>query len=136
MARENSVSTSPSVANCAAFILVVDDELLVRMMVSDFLRDAGFQVIEAFNADEAISILQSGVRIDLMLSDVRMPGSMDGLGLLEYARDMFPALPVIITSGHLVPREALAKGAVQFLGKPYAPDHAIDLVKRELARLR
>ena len=130
------MSSAPSTATCAASILVVEDELLVRMMVSDFLRDAGFQVIEAFNADEAIAILQSGVRIDLMLSDVRMPGSMDGLGLLEYARDRFPALPVIITSGHLMPREALAKGAVQFLGKPYAPDYAIDLVKRELAKLR
>lgn len=104
------------------------------MMVSDFLRDAGFQAIEAFNADEAISILHSGVRIDLMLSDVRMPGSMDGLGLLAYSRKMFPALPVIITSGHLVPDDALANGAAHFLGKPYAPDYAIDVVKRVLAK--
>lgn len=105
-------------------------------MVSDYLRDAGFQVIEAFNADEAISILDSGVRIDLLLSDVRMPGSMDGLGLLAYSREMFPALPVIMTSAHLVPNDALAKGAAHFLGKPYALDDAISLVKLELAKSR
>ena len=126
----------PGGARGAACILVVEDEFLVRMMVSDFLRDAGFTVIEAFNADEAISILHSGATIDLMLSDVRMPGSMDGLGLLDYSRDMFPGLPVIITSGHLVPGDALAKGATQFLAKPYMFDHAIHLVELELARSR
>ncbi len=54
--------------------LVVEDEMLIRIMVSDSLRDAGLNVIEAFNADEAIRILHSGVKVDLMLSDVRMPG--------------------------------------------------------------
>ena len=120
----------------AACILVVEDEFLVRMMVSDFLRDAGFTVIEAFNADEAICILHSGATIDLMLSDVRMPGSMDGLGLLDYSRDTFPGLPIIITSGHLVPNEALVKGSTQFLAKPYTFDHAINLVELALARPR
>ena len=128
------MASSPNTANSESFILVVEDELLVRMMVCDSFRDAGFQVIEAFNADEAISILRSGVRIDLMLSDVRMPGSMDGLGLLKYALEMFPTLPVIMTSGHLLPSDALAKGARYFLGKPYSYDDAIALVKLELAR--
>ena len=104
------------------------------MIASDSLRDAGFTVIEATNADEAISILHSGVKIDLMLSDVRMPGSMDGLGLLKYSMVNFPALPVIITSGHLLPEDALSKGARQFLGKPYSYDHAIALVELELAK--
>jgi CheY-like chemotaxis protein len=80
----NQVSSQPDTARREKFILVVEDEMLVQIMVSDPLRDAGFNVIEAFNADEAIRILHSGVKIDLMLSDVRMPGSMDGLGLLEY----------------------------------------------------
>lgn len=106
------------------------------MMVSDSLRDAGFDVIEAFNADEAISILRSGIDVDLMLSDVRMPGSMDGLGLLKYALDMYPLLPVIMTSAHLFPGDALAKGARHFLPKPYSFDYAIKLVKLELAKAR
>lgn len=120
----------------APSVLVVEDELFVRMVISDSLRDAGFNVIEAYNADEALVILQSGVIINLMLSDVRMPGSMDGLALLEYVRDSFPALPVIITSGHLVPDKALLKGAVHFLGKPYLSDHAVALVKQELDKAR
>jgi len=126
----------PGVAKATPTILVVEDELLVRMMVSDSLRDAGFAVIEAFNADEAICILRSGIAIDLMLSDVRMPGSMDGLGLLDYALDMYPQLPVIMTSAHLFPGDALAKGARHFLAKPYSCDRAITVVQLELAKSR
>lgn len=126
----------PGITESGACILVVEDEFLVRIMVSDALRDGGFSVIEASNADEAICILNSGVLIHLMLSDVRMPGSMDGLGLLEYSLEKFPTLPVIITSGHLFPREALGKGARHFLGKPYMIDHAIRLVGLELAKIR
>lgn len=136
MAGINLESSSPSTAKSAAYILIVEDELLVRMMVSDALRDAGFNVIEAFNADEAINILQSGITINLMLSDVRMPGSMDGLGLLEYSKATFPTLPVIMTSAHLLPTDALAKGAAHFLGKPYSFDHAITLIEQELAKSR
>jgi CheY-like chemotaxis protein len=85
------VLVRPNAAENAAIILVVEDELLVRMMISDCLRDAGFKVIEAFNADEAIQILHSDVCIDLVLSDVRMPGSMDGMELMRYAQERFPA---------------------------------------------
>ncbi len=132
----NIADPEPDSPQAVATILVVEDELLVRMMVGDSLRDAGFDVIEAFNADEAIAILHSGVVIDLMFSDVRMPGSMDGLGLLEYSRRMFPALPVIIASAHLLPPDALAKGARHFLAKPFSCDHAVSIVQRELARPR
>lgn len=121
---------------CAASILVVEDELLVRMMISDSLRDAGFNVIEAFNADEAVQILHSDVAIDLVLSDVRMPGSMDGLELMSYARERFPSLPFIITSGHLMVEDALARGAHKFLPKPYSFGHAIGLIESELGKAR
>ncbi len=130
----NQVPSQPDTAQRGAFILVVEDEMLVQIMVSDSLRDAGFDVIEAFNADEAICILQSGITIDLMLSDVRMPGSMDGLGLLEYSLKMYPTLPVILTSGHLLPTDALANGARHFLGKPYSFDHAVAVIELELAK--
>jgi DNA-binding NtrC family response regulator len=118
-----------------ASVLVVEDELLIRLAVSDALREAGFIVVEAFNADEAIEILRSGLKIDLLLSDVRMPGSMDGLGLLQYSHDSYPLLPVIITSGHLLSDDALARGARHFLGKPYALEHAIALVELELGKM-
>jgi CheY-like chemotaxis protein len=115
-------------------ILVVEDELLIRIMVSDELRDAGYDVIEACSADEAVTILTSPVRIDLIVSDVRMPGSLDGLGLLSVARERFPALPVIITSGHLEPAEAITKGANQFVPKPFPVEWVLKAVQDELAR--
>lgn len=113
-------------------VLVVEDELLIRIMVSDELRDAGYDVIEAFNADEAVIILSSAVHIDVIVSDVRMPGSLDGMALLGVVRERFPALPVIITSGHLEPTEAIAKGANKFVPKPYAGDWIVRAVQDEL----
>ncbi len=92
-------------------ILIVEDEVLIRIMVSDELRDAGYEVIEAATADEAVEILQTALPFDLVFSDVRMPGSMDGLGLLACVRARFPALPVIITSGHMDPALAAVNGA-------------------------
>jgi DNA-binding NtrC family response regulator len=99
-------------------ILLVEDELLIRLIVAEELRDAGHHVIEACDADDAVIILQA-TKPDLIISDVRMPGSMDGLGLLAHVREVLPGLPVIITSGHLDPAEARAQGATLFLSKPY-----------------
>ncbi len=104
------------------------------MVVSDSLREAGFTVVEAFNADEAVSILRSGVPVDLVLTDVRMPGSMDGLGLLEHLCQTYAELPVIVMSGHLSAHEALDKGAAHFLAKPYSLQQALTLIEQELAK--
>lgn len=134
--ENNSVPVQSAPSECAALILVVEDELLVRMMISDSLRAAGFNVIEAFNADEAVQILQSDVCIDLVLSDVRMPGTMDGLELMRYAQERFTSLPFIITSGHLMAQDALAQGANEFLAKPYSFDHAIALIESKLGKAR
>ena len=82
-------------------ILIVEDEFLVRLVAAEALRDAGYRVIEADDADEAVSILDAGVPIELVFSDVRMPGSFDGLGLLGLIRTNFPRLPVVMCSGHL-----------------------------------
>lgn len=119
----------PSTRSC---VLVVEDEILIRLMVSDELRDAGYDVIEAFDADEALTILKSSVRVDLIFSDVRMPGSLDGLGLLAVVKTTFPLLPVILTSGHLGPATAKAQGATQFLPKPYRLDAVLEVIQHEL----
>lgn len=99
-------------------VLVVEDEFLIRMLVSDHLRELGFTVVEAFNGDEAIRILKSGASIDLVFTDVRMPGTSDGIDLLAYIKSTQPEVPVIVTSGHLEPGLAYAAGAAQFLPKP------------------
>jgi DNA-binding NtrC family response regulator len=104
------------------------------LIVSEELRDEGYEVIEAFNADEALAVLESEVRVDLIISDVRMPGSMDGMGLLAIVRETIPNLPVIITSGHMDPALALAVGAARFLAKPYPTKLLFDAVQEELAK--
>ena len=112
-------------------ILIVEDELLIRLMLSDGLRDEGYHVIEACNADEAQTILLTLVP-DMLISDVRMPGSIDGMGLLKIVRDEFPSLPVIITSGHLDPMQAQTEGATQFFRKPYSMEHVVQSVRAAL----
>ena len=114
-------------------ILVVEDELLIRFMLSDGLRDEGYHVIEACNADEALTILKTTVP-DLMISDVRMPGSLDGLELLRAVRETLTGLPVIITSGHLDPATAIGDGATQFVSKPYVMEALVDTVRSVLGR--
>jgi DNA-binding NtrC family response regulator len=106
------------------------------MMVSDELRDAGYDVLEAFNADEALVMLDTGLRFDLIISDVRMPGLVDGLGLLAHVKATCPTIPVIIASGHLQPTQALACGATNFLAKPFAFEMVVAAVEHELGRLR
>ena len=115
-------------------ILVAEDELLIRMMLSDELRDAGYDVIEALNADEAVAILKSSVRVDLIISDVRMPGSLDGFGLLSVVRDAYPTLPVIVTSGHLRPTLAADDEATRFVPKPYSLEFIVKLVHAQLGK--
>jgi len=118
-----------AVAPC---VLVVEDELLIRMVVADHLREAGFFVVEAFNGDEAIAILTAGALIDLVFTDVRMPGCADGLDVLGFVRRTRPDLPVLVTSGHLEPRVAQAGGAFRFLPKPCQLDVIVESVHAAL----
>jgi response regulator RpfG family c-di-GMP phosphodiesterase len=93
---EKSMSSGPDISPPQALpvvpgtILFVEDECLISIIASDALRDAGYKVIEAANADEALAILLSQTPVDLLISDVRMPGSLDGLGLLAATHEAFP----------------------------------------------
>jgi len=116
-------------------ILIVEDELLIRYMLSEGLRDEGYHVIEACNADEALTILESAVP-DLLISDVRMPGSLDGLALMKVTRERLATLPVIITSGHISPSRAKAEGASEFLAKPYSMARVFEVVRGLLAEAK
>ena len=127
----------PQPAACDAArtcILVVEDELLIRFMLSDGLRDHGYHVIEACSADEALIVLDSAMP-DLIISDVRMPGSLDGMGLLSIVRKSLPSLPVIITSAHFQSVGALADGATQFIAKPYTMELILNAVRAELEKI-
>jgi CheY-like chemotaxis protein len=99
-------------------VLIVEDEVLIRMLLADALRHAGCDVIEAANAEEALVVLHTSQCPDVLVTDVRMPGSVDGFELAAYVRRTKPALKVIITSGHAGPNGAIGL-ADAFLPKPY-----------------
>lgn len=82
----------------AVTVLVVEDEALVRMNLADELRSAGYNVIEASNADEAIALLDAGVVPDLLLTDVNMPGSRNGIALAHLVRERLPFARIVVVS--------------------------------------
>ena len=99
-------------------ILVVDDEPLSRSLVTHDLVEEGYGVIEAANAIEAINLLLSGTAIDLLITDVDMPGEIDGLGLATFVRRTCPHTKVIVVSGRDAPRSAPSADFDMFIGKP------------------
>ena len=100
-------------------ILIVEDEAIVRMLAVDMLEDAGYVVREAGTADEALAVLEKGVPVDIVFTDVRMPGSMDGLALAGIVGDRWPQIGIIITSGHMILPCGTGPGQAVFLPKPY-----------------
>jgi len=115
-------------------VLVVEDDVLVRTVVAAYLRECGFEVVEAGSADEAIRVIEAGLQIDIVFSDVNMPGSLDGFGLAQWLRRERPGLRIILTSG--AARTAKEAGDLcesgPILAKPY--DHA-DLLRQIRALL-
>lgn len=103
-------------------VLLAEDEPLIRFDIADELRRLGYQVIEAGNADEAIEVLQSTARLDLVLTDVRMPGSRDGLDVARAVREKRPGVGIIVMSGHLVPKEKHEDIMDLFVSKPVPGD--------------
>jgi len=120
-----AISSQAPAAAEAPRVLVAEDEFLIRMLVADHLRDAGFTVVEASSGDEAIAILKAGAVFDLVFTDVRMPGSVDGMGLLDFVKRTQPAVPVLVTSGHLEPHLAYSRGAEHFISKPCDLDQMV-----------
>jgi CheY-like chemotaxis protein len=117
-------SAGEPVPAASPVILVVEDDVLVRSVAAAYLRDCSFDVVEANGADEAIRALQAGIKIDVVFSDIQMPGSMDGLGLARWVRRERPELKIILTSGaaHTAKEAADLLERSPFLTKPY--DHA------------
>jgi CheY-like chemotaxis protein len=116
-------------------ILFVEDEAVTRMDMTDFLRQSGFTVTEAANAAEAVDILNSKLTIDLVITDVKMPGDMDGVVLARWVRENRPGVEVILVSGDTRSIEQLpTSGDGAFLPKPYTGRALLDLVNEALAK--
>lgn len=109
-------------------ILFVEDEILIRVLLTDALRDAGYDVVEASNGEEGVALLRSGKAFDLLITDVNMPGSVDGLSLVEQWQAHNPSRPALISSGHLT-RDQLPAGA-ELISKPYSNSALLVIVER------
>jgi two-component system, response regulator PdtaR len=113
-------------------ILIVEDEILIRLSLEEDLIDAGFVVLQAADAAEALEVLQSAIQVDLLISDVRMPGAIDGVELVRRARAFWPQLKIVLISGNVqdlppdLPADAI-------FDKPYVPAVVIPRVKELLS---
>jgi two-component sensor histidine kinase/ActR/RegA family two-component response regulator len=110
-------------------VLVVEDEMVLRMRAVDIVEDAGFKAVEAVNADEALSILESRSDISLLFSDIQMPGTMDGLKLAHAVHDRWPSIKIILVSGQVTPSDKDKPADSRFFGKPLE-------VKQMIAQLK
>jgi CheY-like chemotaxis protein len=117
-------------------VLVVEDEVLIRMAISEYLRQCGYRVLEAANSDEALVILRKeDIQVDVLLTDIDMPGSMSGFGLSQWARTLRPGLEVVLAGTMERAAEAAAELCEDnpLLKKPYDPQIVVDRIKQLLA---
>jgi CheY-like chemotaxis protein len=134
-----AVIANPAPDDPPQVILVVDDEVLVRLAVAEFLRDCGFQVFEAADGTEAILILEATDRpIDLIFSDVQMP-NLDGFGLAKWVREHRSDVKIVLTSGN--PAHVAAKAADlchegPIIAKPYEHAHLLQQIQKMLSRAK
>ena len=114
-------------------VLVVEDEPLIRMMAAVMIEDAGFEVMEAGDAVEAVEILESRPDIRLVFTDVDMPNGMDGIRLAACISDRWPPIEIIVTSGKPIPKGATLPPRSVFFPKPYREEKIIATLKQMAA---
>ena len=120
---------NPESNSRAAVVLIVEDEPLVRLYAAWTIEAAGYQIVEAASADEAIEILESRADIRIIFTDLHMPGSMDGLKLAHAVRHRWPPIKIIVTSGReIIAPEDLPEGG-RFFAKPYNPAELQDALR-------
>jgi CheY-like chemotaxis protein len=118
-----------SSASGRGVVLIVEDEFLLRMDAVEMVKAAGFEVVEAASADEAIDILESRRDIAVVFTDIHMPGSMDGLKLARAVRGRWPPIKIVATSGQARVSETDLPEGGRFLPKPYSPVDVADVLR-------
>lgn len=114
-------------------VLVVEDEPLQRMMAVDMVEEAGFEVVEAADATEAISILENRPDIRIVFSDIDMPRGMDGMKLAAMVRNRWPPIEIILTSGRTPASAVTLPPRAVFFSKPFRPDEIVATMQRMAA---
>jgi len=117
-------------------VLLVEDEALLRLSIADRLREHGFVVIEAASGDEARDLIMAGVTADLVMSDITMPGALDGAGLAVWLAARGVKAPIILTSGlsqTLAEARTRCPHVAAFLAKPYDPSQLINRIEAVIA---
>ena len=118
-ALDRDSPTRHEVAGSKGVILVVEDNVLTRCTTAAYLREVGYRIIEAGNAAAAISVLSSGTHVDLVFSDIYMPGELNGHGLAQWAAQHHPEVPVLLTSAAPWEVNVSAERRRDLLVKPY-----------------
>ncbi|KMS56440.1 chemotaxis protein CheY [Novosphingobium barchaimii LL02] len=113
-------------------VLIVEDEIFIRMIGVDMLEDSGFRVLEAKNADEALEILKNGADVEVLFTDIRMPGKMDGLELAEFVHTRWPGIKLLITSGHCRLSADEVPDGGRFVAKPYKLETVVEQIRKAL----
>ncbi|HEY7298260.1 MAG TPA: response regulator [Xanthobacteraceae bacterium] len=133
------VDNDAELAELAGTVLVVEDEVLIRLVIAQYLRDCGYRVIEAAHADEALLVLRkSEIEIDVVFTDVEMPGSMDGFALSQWVRSNRPGMDVILAGsvGRAVQAASDLCDDGNNVPKPYDAQNVHDRIRRLLASRR
>jgi CheY-like chemotaxis protein len=126
----STVDDNVDVARVRPVILVVEDDTLLRMHALEMIEEAGFEVLEASNADEAIKLLETRLDIAVVFTDIDMPGSMNGLKLAHAVANRWPPIRIVATSGHFQMRDGdLPEGGL-FIAKPYLSQQILSTLRR------
>ena len=114
-------------------ILIVEDDPLIRWSGAETLEDAGFAVLEAANADDALTLLETHSLVTVLFTDIDMPGKLDGLDLARIAAHRWPYIHIIVASGRNEPRAPQMPDNGRFISKPYMPDQIVRDIDELLA---
>jgi CheY-like chemotaxis protein len=112
------------------FILTVEDEFLISEHLRAILEAAGHNVVATFDAEEAIAVLETDPGIEVVITDINLPGSMDGLRLAAAIRDRWPPIRLIVATGQAYPLKSELPSGSQFVPKPYKPNEILSAVYR------
>jgi CheY-like chemotaxis protein len=122
----------------AVRVLLVEDEGVIRLVTAEILRDEGFEVIEAWDGREAARLLDGLDGVDVLFTDVQMPGTLDGIDVAVHARRRHPAIPVLVVSGYtaqLMSRLAVLSPPAVFIHKPYDLEEIVEVLRRLTSKL-